>query len=60
MTVRPAAFRLKRAESTQKRYLASLKLLTQLRALLPHGLAPDGKPAPDEGLRLYDPARKTA
>jgi hypothetical protein len=55
-----AAFRLKRAESTQRRYLASLKMLAQLRALLPHGLAPDGRPTEDGGLCLYDPGRKTA
>jgi hypothetical protein len=50
-----AAFHLKRAESTQRRYLNSLKMLSHLRALLPQGLAPEG-----EELRLYDPKQKIA
>ena len=49
-----AAFRLKRAESTQRRYLNSLKMLSHLRALMPQGLVPE------DGPRLYDPDRKTA
>ena len=47
-----AAFRLKRAESAQRRFLNSLKMLSQMRALLPQGQTPG------EGPRLYDPARK--
>jgi hypothetical protein len=35
-----AAFRLRRAESAQRRYLAALKTLVTLRALAPAGLAP--------------------
>jgi hypothetical protein len=35
-----AAFRLKRAESAQRRYLGAVKTLTTLRALVPQGLAP--------------------
>jgi hypothetical protein len=48
-SLQEAAFRLKRAESTQRRYLASLKLLANLRALLPQGLEPEGT------LRIFDP-----
>jgi hypothetical protein len=35
-----AAIRLRRAESSQKRYLAALKTLARLRATVPQGLAP--------------------
>ena len=49
-----AAFRLGRAESTQRRYLVSLEMLSHLRALLPQGIAPG------EGLRIYDPDRQIA
>jgi hypothetical protein len=35
-----SAFRLKRLESAQRRYLNALKMLTELRALAPSGLAP--------------------
>jgi hypothetical protein len=49
-----AAFRLKRAESTQRRYLNSLKMLSHLRSILPQGIAPG------EGLRLHDPDRMIA
>jgi hypothetical protein len=49
-----AAFRLKRAESTQRRYLNSLKMLSHLRALIPQGLVPE------DGPRLFDPDRKIA
>lgn len=35
-----AAFRVRRADSAQRRYLASLKTLATLRALVPEGLAP--------------------
>lgn len=59
-TLELAAFKLKRAESAQRRYLASLKMLTQLRALMPQGLAPDDQQPPGEGLRLYDPERQSA
>jgi hypothetical protein len=44
-----AAFRLKRAESSQKRLLAATKTLATLRALVPAGLVP-ARP-----LRLHDP-----
>src|SRR4051812_2983420 len=59
-SIEQAAFRFKRAESTQRRYLASLKMLTQLRTLLPHGLAPDGQPTPGGGLRIFDPGTEAA
>jgi hypothetical protein len=44
-----AAFKLKRAESSQKRLLAATKTLATLRALVPAGLVP-ARP-----LRLHDP-----
>lgn len=59
-TLEQAAFKLKRAESAQRRYLASLKMLTHLRALMPQGLAPDDQQGPDGGIRLYDPERQSA
>jgi hypothetical protein len=49
-----AGFRLKRAESTQRRYERALKLLATLRALLPSGLAP-ARP-----LKLHRPAEQRA
>jgi hypothetical protein len=39
-----ATFRLKRAESAQRRYLAAIKMLTAVRALLPRGLLPANPP----------------
>ena len=53
-SVEVAALRLRRAESAQRRYLASLKMLATLRARLPLGLAPGGGP------RLYDPGKEAA
>jgi hypothetical protein len=53
-SLQEAVFRLKRSESVQRRYLSSLKLLANLRALLPQGLAPEGT------LRLFDPERESA
>jgi hypothetical protein len=47
-----AAFKLKRAESSQKRLLAATKTLAMLRALVPQGLVP-ARP-----LRLHDPDAK--
>ena len=47
-----AAFRLKRAESAQKRFLTVTKTLATLRALLPEGLVPT------QPVRLYDPESK--
>jgi hypothetical protein len=47
-----AAFRLKRAESSQKRLLAATKTLATLRALVPQGLVP-ARP-----VSLYDPESK--
>jgi hypothetical protein len=44
-----AVFRLKRAESSQKRLLAATKTLATLRALVPQGLVPAQR------LRLHDP-----
>jgi hypothetical protein len=49
-----AAFRLRRAESAQKRYLASMKTLANLRALVPAGLVPQN------GLRIHPESRKRA
>jgi hypothetical protein len=49
-----ARFFLQRAESVQRRYLAAVKLLTTVRALLPQGLVPVCKP------RLYEPRKKLA
>jgi hypothetical protein len=43
-----------RAESVQRRYLAAIKLLTTVRALLPQGLVPVSKP------RLFEPRKKMA
>jgi hypothetical protein len=45
-----AAFRLRRAESSQRRHLAALRSLATLRALLPAGLEPR-KP------RIFDPTK---
>jgi hypothetical protein len=49
-----AAFRLKRAESTQRRLLAATKTLATLRALVPAGLVP-ARP-----VRLHDPDKQLA
>jgi hypothetical protein len=49
-----AAFRLRRAESAQKRYLAAMKTLANLRALVPAGLVPQN------GLRIHPESRKRA
>ena len=49
-----AAFRLKRLESAQKRYLSAVKTLTAVRALAPGGLAPA------EAMQLHDPRRLRA
>jgi hypothetical protein len=59
-SIEQAAFRLKRAESAQRRYLASIKMLAQMRAILPHGLAPEGNPTPGGGLRIYDAGAEAA
>ncbi len=48
-----AAFKLKRAESSQKRLLAATKTLATLRALVPQGLVPA------QPLRLHDPNKKS-
>jgi hypothetical protein len=47
-----AAFKLRRAESSQKRLLAATKTLATLRALVPQGLVP-ARP-----VRLHDPDQK--
>jgi hypothetical protein len=49
-----AAFRLKRAESAQKRHLNAVKTLATLRSLMPAGLVPS-KP-----VKLFDPEQKLA
>lgn len=49
-----ATYFLHRAESVQRRYLAAMKLLTTVRALLPQGLVPVSKP------RLFEPAKRMA
>jgi hypothetical protein len=49
-----AAFRLKRLESAQKRYLEAVKTLTTLRKLMPAGLAPA------ESIKLHEPQRQLA
>jgi hypothetical protein len=49
-----AAFRLKRAESAQRRHLAAVKTLATLRALVPQGLVPA------QPFRLHDPDRELA
>jgi hypothetical protein len=53
-SIAQAAFRLRRAESAQKRLLRAIKMLASLRALAPTGLAPL---AP---LRLHEPPKKLA
>jgi hypothetical protein len=53
-TLDQAAFRLKRAESSQKRLLAATKTLATLRALVPQGLLP-ARP-----VRLHDPDKQLA
>jgi hypothetical protein len=47
-----ANFRLKRLESAPKRYLNAVKMLTDLRTLLPAGLSPSG------AIKLYEPEPK--
>lgn len=47
-----AAYRLKRSESAQRRYLAAIKTLATLRAKAPAGMAPL------KGLKLHDPEQK--
>ncbi len=47
-----ASFRLKHVESAQKRYLTSIKMMTEVRTLIPAGLAPSVP------LKLYDPEPK--
>jgi hypothetical protein len=49
-----AALRLKRAESSQRRFLAAVKTLTTLRALVPHGMVPV------EHLNVHRPKRARA
>ena len=49
-----AGFRLRRAESAQKRYLAAIKTLTTVRALVPRGLLPANL------LKLHDPEKRLA
>jgi len=49
-----SAFRLKRLESAQRRYLQALKSLTELRALAPGGLTPA------KALTLHDPEKLRA
>jgi hypothetical protein len=49
-----AAFRLRRAESAQKRLVGALKALATLRALAPPGRVPAGRP------QLFDPRRERA
>jgi len=49
-----AMFRLKQAESSQKRHLNAIKTLTTLRALVPKGLFPV------DSVRLFDAERKRA
>lgn len=53
-SIQQAAFRLKKAESAQRRFLTAAKSLATLRALAPRAARPTGT------LRLYDPeGRKT-
>jgi len=49
-----AAFRLKRAESAQKRHLHAIKTLATLRALVPQGMAPI------DSVRIFGEERKRA
>jgi hypothetical protein len=49
-----AAFRLRRVESAQRRFLTAVKVLTKLRALVPEGLAPRS------ALHIYSEAREHA
>lgn len=51
-SLQQAAYRLKRSESAQRRYLAAIKTLSTLRAKVPAGLAPL------KGLKLHDPSQK--
>jgi hypothetical protein len=53
-TLGQASHNLRRAESAQKRYLAAIKTLTTVRALVPRGLVPVNH------LRLHDPGSKVA
>jgi hypothetical protein len=49
-----ASYRLKRAESAQRKFLSAMKMLTTLRAAVPKGLAPINC------LRLYTEERESA
>jgi hypothetical protein len=53
-SLQQAAFRLKRAESAQRRLQGAVKTLATLRALLPEGLVPANH------LQLHEPVRQTA
>jgi hypothetical protein len=52
--VAQASYNLKRAESAQRRYLAAMRTLATLRALLPEGLVPLNQ------VQLHEPDRKLA
>jgi len=54
LTHAQAKFNLKRVESAQRRYLAGIRTLTTVRALVPRGLLPANP------IRLHDPERKKA
>jgi hypothetical protein len=47
-----AAFRLKRLESAQKRYLNAIKMLTETRTLMPRALAPA------QSVKLFEESRR--
>jgi hypothetical protein len=49
-----SAFHLKRLESAQHRYLSALRMLTELRALAPSGLAPSAS------LKVHEPKKVRA
>jgi hypothetical protein len=49
-----AGHNLRKAESAQRRYLAAIKTLTTVRALVPRGLLPINQ------LRVFDPAKQMA
>lgn len=50
-----AAFKLKRAESSQRRHLSAIKMLGTLRSFMPQALLPS-----NAGVRLFDPQREQA
>lgn len=52
-SIQQASFRLKKAESAQRRFLAATKSLATLRALQPRVTRPNDR------LRIFDPERKT-